>query len=290
MAFAKRTALFSKLRYRLLLYLVAALVFAMPLRNALEQHFIYFPEPLHEATPAKIGLIYEDVTFSATDATRLHGWLVPGQVEAPVVLFCMGNAGNISHRLETLQLLHQLGVTVFIFNYRGYGTSEGQASEAGTYSDIVGAINFLNGRGWATGRIILFGRSLGAAVSLEGSLHRTPAGLIMEAPFTSIKAMGRHHYPLISSLLGWLIGAKYNNLEKIAELEAPLLLIHGKNDKICPPNMAEELYARAPQEKQIFWIPEAGHNDGFVVGGERYRDTLKQVIYSWTGFTREPGR
>jgi fermentation-respiration switch protein FrsA (DUF1100 family) len=290
MASAKRTVLFSKLRYRLLIYLVAALVFAMPLRNALEQHFIYFTEPVHEATPAKIGLVYEDVTFSATDATRLDGWLVPGQVEAPVVLFCMGNAGNISHRLETLQLLHQLGVTVFIFNYRGYGTSEGQASEAGTYSDIVGAINFLNGRGWATGRIILFGRSLGAAVSLEGSLHRTPAGLIMEAPFTSIKAMGRHHYPLISSLLGWLIGAKYNNLEKIAELEAPLLLIHGKNDKICPPNMAEELYARAPQEKQIFWSPEAGHNDGFVVGGERYRDTLKQAIYSWTGFTSEPGR
>jgi hypothetical protein len=202
----------------------------------------------------------------------------------------MGNAGNISHRLETLQLLHQLGVTVFIFNYRGYGTSEGRASEAGTYSDIAGAMAFLNKRGWPAERIILFGRSLGAAVSLEASLHTSPAGLIMEAPFTSIEAMGRHHYPLLNSLLGWLIGAKYNNLAKIADLEAPLLIIHGKNDTICPPGMAEELYARAPQKKQLFWIPEAGHNDGFVVGGESYRDTLKQVIYSWTGFKTEPDR
>lgn len=290
MASAKGTISFSKLRYRLLLYLVAALVFAMPLRNALEQHFLYFPEPLYEATPARVSLDYEEITFSATDATQLHGWLVPGQAEAPAVLFCMGNAGNISHRLETLRLLHQLGVTVFIFNYRGYGTSEGRASEAGTYSDIAGAMAFLNERGWPAESIILFGRSLGAAVSLEGSLRTTPAGLIMEAPFTSIGAMGRHHYPLLNSLLGWLIGAKYNNLAKIAELEAPLLIIHGKNDNICPPSMAEELYARAPQEKQILWIPEAGHNDGFVIGGERYRDTLKQVIYSWTGFTTESDR
>lgn len=290
MASAKGTFFFSKLRYRLLIYLAAALVLAMPLRNALEQHFIYFPEPSHEATPARIGLDYEEVTFSATDAAQLQGWLVPGQAEAPVVLFCMGNAGNISHRLETLQLLHQLGVTVLIFNYRGYGTSEGRASEAGTYSDITGAINFLNKRGWDTDRIILFGRSLGAAVGLEGSLRSAPAGLIMEAPFTSIKAMGRHHYPLLNSLLGWLIGAKYDNLSKIADLEAPLLIIHGKNDNICPPSMAEELYARAPQEKQIFWIPAAGHNDGFVVGGEGYRNILKRVIYSWTGFKTDPDR
>jgi fermentation-respiration switch protein FrsA (DUF1100 family) len=284
MAFTKKSALLTKLHYRLLLYLIAALVFAMPLRNALEQHFLYFPEPSYAATPAKVGLAYEDVIFSAADATKLHGWLVPGDKNAPVVLFSMGNAGNISHRLETLQLLHQLGVTVFIFNYRGYGTSEGRANEAGTYSDITGAMNFLNERGWPAERIILFGRSLGAAVSLEGSLRNAPAGLIMEAPFTSIDAMGRQHYPLLNSLLGWLIGAKYNNLAKIAEIESPLLIIHGSNDSICPPSMAEELYARAPQEKQLLWVPGADHNDSFVVGGENYRNALEKVIYSWTGF------
>jgi fermentation-respiration switch protein FrsA (DUF1100 family) len=289
MAFADKTAIFTKLRYRLLLYLGAALVFAMPARTVLEQHFLYFPEPLHEATPARVALAYEEVNFLATDATQLSGWLIPGQTGAPVVLFCMGNAGNISHRLETLQLLHDLGVAVFIFNYRGYGTSKGKASEAGTYNDVAGAMEFLRGRGWAADRTILFGRSLGAAISLEGSLRKPPAGLIMESAFTSINAMGRHHYPLLNTLLGWLIGAKYNNLEKIDQLKTPLLLIHGKNDSICPPRMAEELYTRSPQEKQILWIPGAGHNDGFVVGGESYRQTLRQAIARWTGFRGETG-
>ena len=109
----------------------------------------------------------------------------------------------------------------------------------------------------------------------------------MESAFTSVAAMGRHHYPLIHRLLGWLIGAKYDNREKIAGLENPLLLIHGKGDTICPPRMAEELYARAPQEKQMFWITGAGHNNGFIVGGDSYRKTLRQAIFQWTEFTTE---
>jgi len=287
MGSAKSASFFTTLRYRLLLYLLVALVLSMPLRNALEQHFIYFPEPLYVASPAQMGLAYEDVNFPATDATQLHGWLIPGQTAAPVVLFCMGNAGNISHRLETLQLLHQIGVSVFIFDYRGYGTSEGKANETGTYSDIAGAMNFLQVRGWPAERIILFGRSLGAAISLEGSLELPAAGLIMESAFTSIDEMGRYHYPLLNTFLGWLIGARYNNLAKIQKLKTPLLIIHGKQDNICPPSMAEKLYANAPQEKQIFWIPGAGHNDGFVVGGESYRQILRQVINKWTGFQAE---
>jgi hypothetical protein len=256
----------------------------MPARTALEHHFLYFPDPRYEATPTTVGLTYEEIAFQATDGTRLNGWLLPGESEAPVVLFCMGNAGNISHRLETLQLLHDLGVAIFIFDYRGYGLSEGTASETGTYQDVTGAMNFLNKRGWPTSQIIIFGRSLGAAIGLEAALRNPPAGLIMESAFTSISAMGRHHYPLLNLLLGWMLGAKYNNLEKIAALKSPLLLIHGKDDTICPPRMAEELYARAPKEKQPFWISGADHNNGFIVGGETYRQTLKQAITQWTGF------
>jgi len=287
MSLKSKAAVFKKLHYRLFLYLAVALIFAMPIRTALEHHFLYFPEPLHEATPATVGLTYEEVTFQATDGTRLNGWLVPGRPDAPVVLFCMGNAGNISHRLETLQLLHDLGVAVFILDYRGYGLSEGKASEEGTYHDVVGALELLNKRGWPADRIIIFGRSLGAAIGLEAALRTSPAGLIMESAFTSITAMGRYHYPLIQRLLGWLIGAKYNNLKKIAGLESPLLLIHGKGDTICPPQMAEELYTRVPEEKQLLWIPGADHNNGFIVGGEFYRLALRQAIFQWTGFATE---
>lgn len=284
MSLKLKVAIFKKLRYRLFIYLIAVLIFAMPARTALEQHFLYFPEPHHEATPAAVGLVYEEVTFQATDGIQLNAWLVPGQTNAPVVLFCMGNAGNISHRLETLQLLHTLGVAVFIFNYRGYGLSDGKASEMGTYHDVTGAIELLHKRGWPAERLIIFGRSLGAAVGLEAALNSAPAGLIMESPFTSISAMGQQHYPLLNRLLGWLIGAKYDNLEKISALESPLLLIHGRRDSVCPPHMAEQLYARAPHEKQLFWIPAAGHNNGFIVGGEPYRQRIKRAIYSWTGF------
>jgi fermentation-respiration switch protein FrsA (DUF1100 family) len=290
MSIGRKTAFDKWLPLRLFIYLLAALIFAMPARTALEHHFLYFPEPRHAATPANVGLPYEEIAFPAADGTRLSGWLIPGQPGAPLVLFCMGNAGNISHRLETMQLLHGLGVAVFIFDYRGYGTSTGKTSEAGTYDDIAGAMELLHRRGWPAEQTIIFGRSLGAAIGLEAALHAPSAGLIMESAFTSIAAMGRYHYPLLNLLLGWLIGAKYDNLAKISRLQSPLLLIHGKSDTICPPFMAEELFARAPRDKQLLWIPEADHNDGFVVGGEAYRKALRQVILRWTGFSADDNR
>ena len=287
MSFQSKAASLNKLRYRLLIYLVIAVSFATPTRTALEHHFLFFPEPRHVATPASVGLTYEEIDFLATDGTRLTGWLVPGQTSAPVVLFCMGNAGNISHRLETLQLLHELGVAVFIFNYRGYGLSEGKASEEGTYHDVFGALLWLDKRGWPPKQTIIFGRSLGAAIGLEAALHSKPAGLIMESAFTSITAMGQHHYPLINRLLGWLIGAEYDNLKKISSLESPLLLIHGKHDTICPPRMAEQLFTEAPAAKQLLWIPGAEHNNSFIVGAESYRQALRQAIVQWTGFATD---
>jgi len=271
----------------LLVILLVALIFAMPVRSTLEHHFLYFPTTGHEATPASIGLPYEDIWFAASDGRQLNGWLVPGRSGAPVVLFCMGNAGNISHRLETLQLLHDLGVAVFIFDYRGYGLSSGKANESGTYDDISGAMELLHKRGWPASRTIIFGRSLGAAVGLEGALRYAPAGLIMEAAFTSIAAMAQYHYPVLNLLLGWLIAAKYDNREKITGLASPLLLIHGKGDIVCPPRMAEQLFARAPQNKQLLWIPGADHNNGFIVGAETYRNALRQAIEQWTGFSVE---
>lgn len=270
--------------FRLLVYLAAALIFAMPARTALEHQFLYFPDPAHEATPAAAGLVFEDISFTAADGTRLSGWLIPGEAQAPVVLFCIGNAGNISHRLDTLRLLNDLGVAVFIFNYRGYGTSEGRASETGTYADVAGAVTFLEGRDWQRERMIFFGRSLGAAIALEQALQTPPAGLIMEAAFTSIADMGRRHYPGLSFLLGWLIGAKYDNLDKIAHLTSSLLQIHGRLDSVCPPDMAEKLHSRATSAKQLLWVKEADHNDAFVVGGTLYRETLQQAFAQWTGF------
>ncbi len=175
---------------------------------------------------------------------------------------------------------------MFIFNYRGYGKSGGKANEAGIYLDVMAAIDQLRARGWEHDQTIIFGRSLGAAVGLDAAIKIKPAGLIMESAFTSIQAMGNYHYPLLNTLLGWLIDADYNNLEKIPSLQSPLLLIHGKRDTICPPQMAEELFNMAPENKLLHWIEGADHNNGFVVDGENYKLILQQTISSstWTGF------
>jgi len=267
---------------RLAISLSALLIVAIMSRSALEHYFLYFPSSLHEATPTQVGLPYEEISFQAADGTKLTGWLVPGAPESPVVLFCMGNAGNISHRLETLRLLHDLGLAVFIFDYRGYGKSKGKTSEKGLYEDVAGAMHVLGERGWTPERTIIFGRSLGAAVGLEAALRSPPAGLIMEAAFTNIPAMGRHHYPLVNFLLGWLVEAEFDNLAKIRDLVPPLLIIHGSNDSICPPVMAEELYAAAPAEKELLLIQGAEHNDAQVIGGDRYRNALSEAIHRWT--------
>ncbi|MDH3997278.1 MAG: alpha/beta hydrolase [Desulfuromonadales bacterium] len=281
--------LYRQLRFRLVLYLLAALIFAMPARAALEQSFIYFPSAEHEYTPRDAGLEYEEISFSAADGVRLSGWLLPTERQAPVVLFCMGNAGNISHRLQTLKLLHSLGVNSFIFNYRGYGTSEGKPSEAGTAQDVAAALDFLSKRGWPAQRTVIFGRSLGAAVALQGALqaqHQSgpPAGLIMETPFSSITAMGKHHYPVLVRLLGWIIGSEYDNLGNIDQLQAPLLMIIASEDRITPPQMGRQIFDRATVEKQLLSVSGADHNEALAFGGVSYRKAIGEAVLEWTGF------
>lgn len=266
----------------LLLVLLAGVGVIMPISPFLEQSFLFFPTTDLAGTPAAVGLDYQAVTFNATDGQPLAGWLIPGRAEAPVVIFCMGNYGNMSHRLDNLRLLHQLGINLFIFDYRGYGQSSGSINETGSYADLRGAVSWLSGSGFPAERMIFFGRSLGAAIALQVALDHPPAGLILESPFSSLRAMGLTHYPLLYRLLGWLVDAKYDNLDKIARLQIPLLILHGDRDTICPPVMAEQLYEAAAPPKRLEWLRGADHNDTLDVGGVRYLEI-------WQEFLRELG-
>jgi uncharacterized protein len=265
-----------------LLLVLGVLVFAPGSESAMEHHFIFFPARPLVATPALFELSFEDVGFAAADGTRLHGWYLPVESDQPLVLFCHGNAGNISHRLDNLRQLHRLGLSVFIFDYRGYGSSDGKANEAGTYSDARGALAWLTNRGWSHQQILYFGRSLGAAVAVQLALEYPPVGLILETPFTSISAMGRHHNPILYSALGWLLDARYDNLAKIGQIRVPLLMFQGDRDRIVPPAMAHQLFDAANEPKTWRLIPGADHNNTYEVGGEDYWRAwsvfLRQVV------------
>ncbi|PLX83832.1 MAG: hypothetical protein C0617_09900 [Desulfuromonas sp.] len=262
-----------------LLAALAAAILAVPTAAAaaMEHRYIYFPERQLVATPASYGLIYEDVSFDAADGVTLHGWYLPGEEGRPLVLFCHGNAGNISHRVENLALFHRLGLPVFIFDYRGYGRSEGRASEEGTYDDARGALAWLRSRSWEPERMVYFGRSLGAGVAVQLALEEPPAALVLETPFPSISAMGWHHSPLLYLLLGWSLDARYDTLGKIGQVYVPLLLFQGDRDTIVPEKLARRVFRAANKPKTFHLIRGAGHNNTYDVGGEAYWEV-------WRGF------
>ncbi|MBE0598432.1 MAG: alpha/beta fold hydrolase [Desulfuromonadales bacterium] len=225
------------------------------------------------ATPQERGLAFEEVWFRADDGTRLHGWLLPGAPERPLVLFFHGNAANISHRVDNLQHLHGMGFPVFIFDYRGFGVSEGwPKSEADLAADARGALDWLAGRGWSPEGMIYFGRSMGAAVAVALAVDHPPAGIILEAPFTSLADMAKLMTPVTWALVGWWnIGDRFDNLRRLPHLHAPLLIFHGDRDAIVPLEMSQRLFAQANPPKSLHVVEGGAHSNSYLVGGEGYR-------------------
>ena len=171
---------------------LAAMVFVS------QSRLVYYPQRGIIATPGQIGLSYDAVTFEAADGVRLSGWFVPAEAPRGVILFCHGNAGNISHRLESIRVFHRLGLSTFIFDYRGYGQSEGRPTEQGTYLDAEAAWRYLvQERRVAPTEIIVFGRSLGGAIAAWLAQDHTPRALIVESTFTSVRDMASHLYPFL---------------------------------------------------------------------------------------------
>ena len=245
----------------------------------LDQMMVYFPERELSATPADVGLDYEDVSLRAADGTKLHGWHVPGESRT-TLLWLHGNAGNISHRVDNIaMLLRNTGLGTFIIDYRGYGLSEGRASEKGTYQDATAALEYvLSRQDIAPHRIVYFGRSLGAAVALWLATRRRPYGLILESPFASVQDMAKVAFPHLP--LHLLVRGKYDSLSRIASVSCPLLILHGARDEIVPVEQAQRLYAAATQSKALFLIPGAGHNDTYSVDQPLYFRTLAEFMTS----------
>ena len=268
---ALRSAALAVLRLTLVLSALGGLLLLF------ETRFIYFPSRAHEATPAGLGLPSEEVLFTAEDGVRLHGWFLPVRGARWTVLLSHGNAGNISHRLDrTLFLQTRLGASVLLYDYRGYGRSEGSPDEPGTYRDARAAYRYLvEQRRVPPERLVLFGESLGSAVSLDLALAHPAAALILEAPFTSVPAMAR---TTIFFPLAPFVRTRYDNLEKVGRLRMPLLVLQGDHDEVVPFAQGRRLFEAAPGPKRFFAIPGAGHNDTFLVGGDAYWQAIADFL------------
>jgi fermentation-respiration switch protein FrsA (DUF1100 family) len=247
-----------------------------------EEKLIYFPSREIAATPEALGLVGQEVFLRASDGIRIHGWFLPAPARrspAFTVLVCHGNAGNVSGRLDRAGLFQRrLGLDVFLFDYRGYGKSEGRPTEKGTYQDAVAAHRYLlEERAVERERLFLFGESLGAAVAIELALREKAAALVLEAPFTSIADMARVAYPFLGPFTS-LVRTRYDNLRKIPDVALPLLLFHGRRDPVVPFEQGEALFRAAREPKTFLAVEEGGHADAFLVGGDVYWDAWKSFL------------
>ena len=240
-----------------------------------------FPEGYWDTSPFPGKL--EDCTFYADDGIRLHGWFVqaqhPRSSSIPALLFLHGNAGNITHRSTNIVLLAQLGINVFIFDYRGYGKSEGSPHEHGLYADAVAAYEYVLSRDDVEkNRIVFFGRSLGGAVAVELAMRKPCEALILESTFTSIQDMAALMFGGLP--LRYLIRTKFDSIAKISTIYVPLLSIHGSKDSVVPFELGQQLFEAANQPKIFYPIEGADHNDTYEHGGQDYFDRIAQFIHT----------
>ena len=240
---------------------------------------VYFPVKEIVQTPKNIDLDYKEVSFQTKDGVDISGWYIPAGHEKGVVLFCHGNGGNISYSIEYVRILHALNLSVLLFDYRGYGTSQGKPSEEGTYLDAEAAWDYLIRQGASPEKIILYGQSLGGAVAAELALRRNPSVLIIESSFTSVPDLGASLYPWLPVRM--ISKFRYSTKDKIGLIGCPKLIIHSTDDEIVPFQHGRILYDKASQPKE-FLQTRGGHNDGLLLSGSAYRDGLKRFFEKYT--------
>ena len=267
-----------KMLMRLLVICVLAMTGSVFYITHYENDYIYHPDSAVAQTPRAVSLNFREVSFHAADGIALHGWFMPHPHARFTLLHLHGNAGNISHRLRLYRRWHALGLSVFAFDYRGFGRSEGSPSEAGLQADAEAAWHWLvHTRGIAPEHIIIAGRSLGCAVAAQLAQAVRPAGLALEAPFTSIPDMAAAYYPWLP--LRRFVKTRFNTVAAAGRSHASLLLISAKNDEIIPAGMAERVFNAHPGPKMHAALA-GGHNDFDVISRHKYFRLWQQWLNS----------
>lgn len=244
----------------------------------LQHKLLYFPTRVHDFSPTDAGLDYEPVWLKTKDNVRISGWFIPAEQADLTLLFFHGNAGNISHRLQSFTIFNQLRLNVFIIDYRGYGRSEGRTSERGTYLDADAAWLYLTGeRKIPPDKIVIFGRSLGGAVASWLAARHKPRALILESAFTSIPDMGAEIYPWLP--VKWLVRLKYDNMKRITSIGCPKLIIHSQDDEIVPYHHGQKLFNAAREPKHFLNI-HGTHNVSNLASESLYVNGLAAFLKS----------
>jgi fermentation-respiration switch protein FrsA (DUF1100 family) len=225
----------------------------------LVEQLVFFPDRFVGAPPPGI----EERWIAADDGVRLHAWYAPVRDPIATLVWSHGNGGNIAGREDVLLALQERGLAVLAYDYRGYGRSEGRPTEAGVYRDARAAYDSERARGVAPGTIVLFGESLGGAVSIHLAGERPCAGVAVVATFTSLAAVARRHY----GALGALAGRRFDSLARLPLVRVPIFVAHGDADELVPFSLGETLYAAVSEPKQFFRAAGAGHNDVFAAPG-----------------------
>jgi len=226
-------------------------------------------------TPTDAGMDYEDVSIETTDGVTLHGWFIAGR-SSQVLLFFHGNAGNISHRLDSISQFSDLGLSVLIIDYRGYGQSEGRTTEKGIYRDADAAWRHLTEeRGVVASDIVVFGRSLGASVASRLAMEHQPLALILESSFTSVPDVAQDIYPWLP--VRWLSRLSHATRDYVRDVQCPVLVIHSRDDEIIPFRHGEEIYASANEPRTLLAI-HGTHNDAFLRDARAYIEGLRTFL------------
>lgn len=279
-------------------YWIIALVVAgcsyLALTRWIIPSLIFHPTKEVAATPARIGLEYEEVRLQTEDGETLSAWHIPAAPDADgpgqgtgqgpgqglTLLFFHGNAGNISHRLESIAFFHRLGFSVFILDYRGFGHSSGTPSVSGTVRDARAAWEWLTGQhGVPPSRIILFGRSLGGGVAAALAAKVEPKALILESTFTSLLDAGKDVFPWLP---GWLLLEDYATADAIATLRVPLLVAHSPEDEVINFRMGRALFERYTGPKSFLRM-RGSHNGGWFSDLTAYEAGIRDFIAQQAG-------
>ncbi len=242
----------------------------------MQSKFLY--RPLREVanTPEDIGIEFENVTLETADGVKLNAWYIPAKEAKMTMLFCHGNGGNIMHRLDSINLFNKLGLNCLIFDYRGYGQSEGKTTEQGTYTDAMTAYKWLTEtKKISPEKIIVFGRSLGGSVAAYVAERMKVRALVLESCFTSYVDMGKKLYPYMP--VRWFARFNYDTIGCLKKVRSPVMIIHSRNDEIIPFEFGLELYDAAAEPKEFVEIG-GSHNDGFLISGEIYTAAWKKWI------------